>query len=155
AKTNVILGVHAVELRADPHGRELLELPFHIGPTTLRLDQLPRWIGLETDGIDHLVLGVGTDAGRLPRLNLIVRTSRAYDPAALLKKLGAQPLLDADARQKRSLSRVKLGETGLEVILWCADERTLVFGFLPGDVEAVPAEPARDLEQLPADLRDL
>jgi hypothetical protein len=75
---NLIVGVHVADLQRDPAGKEFLEGPSW-GPVEAALAQVERWTGLKKEGIDHVVLGVGTDR-LLPRVTVVVRTRAAYQP---------------------------------------------------------------------------
>jgi hypothetical protein len=43
----------------------------------------------------------------------------------------------------------------VDLVLWCADEHTLVLGLIPSHLQGVPEKPAQGLEQLSREMRDL
>jgi hypothetical protein len=152
ADCNVVAGVQVAELRQTDAGRELLKHLFRIGKVDLSADFIERWTGLKAGEIDHLVLGVKADDELLPRTVLVVRTTQPYNADAVRTKLQAERMPDAKGK---TLYKCKPGEGELRPILWCADERTLLFGLTTKHIEAVPAKPAVGLERLPAAVRIL
>ena len=107
---------------------------------------------MKPEEVDHLVLGVKADEGIPPRSVLVVRTTRPYDAEAVRAALQAEPI---GMRGGKTLYKCQPRDGGLRPILWCADERTLVFGLLEKHLEAVPDRPAAGLDRLPAEVRAL
>ena len=148
----VVAGVQFAELRQTDAGRDLLNHLFRVGKVDINADLLERWTGLKPEEVDHLVLGVKADEGIPPRSVLVVRTVRPYDADAVRTALQAESV---GVRDGKTLYKCKPRDGGLRPILWCADERTLVFGLLEKHLEAVPNQPAAGLERLPAEVRTL
>ncbi len=147
----VVAGVQVAELRQTDSGRDLLNHLFRVGRVEVNADLLERWTGLKPEEIDHVVLGVQADEGVPPPAVLVVRTMRPYDAESVRTALGAEPV----AAGGKTLYRCKPGDGGLRPWLWCADERTLVFGLFERQLEAIPDKPAAGLERLPAEVRTL
>ena len=152
ADSNVVVGVQVAELRQTDAGRDHLKHLSRIGKIDLNADLLQRWTGLKVEEVDHLVLGVKADDELLPRMVLVVRTLHPYNADAVRTALQAERLPDANGK---TLYKCKPRDGGLAPVLWCADERTLVFGLIAGRLEAVPDKPALGLERLPAEVRAL
>jgi len=152
AGVTVVAGVQVAELRQTDAGRDLMDHLFRVGKVEINADLLERWTGLKPEEIDHVVLGVKADEGIPPPAVLVVRTVRPFDAEAVRSALGAEP---APAAGGKTLYRCKPGDGGLRPYLWCADERTLVFGLWAKQLEAVPDKAAAGLERLPAEVRTL
>ena len=149
---NVIAGVQVAELRQADAGRGLLDHLSHIGKIEISAKRLEQWTGLKIEEIDHLVLGVRANEDLPPRTVLVVRTMQPYNADAVRTALHAERLPDAGGKV---LYKCKPADGGFAPLLWCADERTLVFGLLAKHLEAVPAKPAVGLERLPDEVRSL
>jgi hypothetical protein len=152
ADCNVVAGVQVAELRQTETGRDLLNHLAQMGKIEVNAALLERWTGLKVDEVDQLVVGVKADSDFPPRAMLIVRTVRPYDSEVVRTALQAERLPDANGK---TLYKCKPRDGGLAPILWCADERTLVFGLLARHLEAIPAKPAVGLERLSAQVRTL
>jgi hypothetical protein len=152
AGSNVVAGVQVAELRRIDAGRDHLKHLFRIGKIDLNAGLLERWTGLKAEDVDHLVLGVKADDDLLPRTVLVVRTVHPYNADAVRTALQAERLPDAGGK---TLYKCKPRDGGLAPVLWCADERTLVFGLIAKHLETVPDKPAVGLERLPAEVRAL
>lgn len=148
--TSVVAGVHVAELLADDTGKRLLNDPIKVGPTEFRLGAVEKWTGLRPEEVDHVVLGVKADDPLPPRLNVVVRTREPYDAAKVRETLKARRA----GGGKKELYRFD-GPGGVPLVLWCADERTLVVGLLPTHLEAVPLKPRDDLSALVPELRPI
>ncbi len=152
ADSNIVAGVQVADLRQTEAGRDLLNHLASIGKIEVDAGLLERWTGLRLEEIDHLVLGVRVNGDFPPRAVLVIRTVLPYNPDAVRKTLEAERLPDANGK---TLYKFKQRDGGLAPILWCADDRTLVFGLLARQIEAVPAMPAAGLERLPVEVRTL
>jgi hypothetical protein len=148
--TSVVAGVHVAELLADDTGKRLLNDPIKIGSTEFRLGAVEKWTGLRPEEVDHVVLGVKADDALPPRLNVVVRTREPYDAAKVRAALKARRA----GGGKKELYRFD-GPGGVPLVLWCADERTLVVGLLATHLEAVPVKPRDDLGALVPELRPI
>jgi hypothetical protein len=148
--TSVVAGIHVAGLLADDTGKRLLNDPIKVGSSEFRLGGLEGWTGLRPDEIDHVVLGVKADDALPPRLNVVVRTRLPYDAAKAIAALKARRA----GGGKKELYRFE-GPGGVPLVLWCADERTLVVGLLANHLEAVPLRPRDDLGALVPELRPI
>ncbi len=148
--TSVVAGVHVAELLADDTGKRLLNDPIQVGATELRLGAVEQWTGLRPEEVDHVVVGVKADDPFPPRLNVVVRTREPYDAAKVRAALRAKRA----GGGKKELYRFD-GPGGVPLVLWCADERTLLVGLLERHLEAVPAKPRDDLGALVPELRPI
>jgi hypothetical protein len=147
AETNIVAGIHVAELHQTKAGRELLTTPLKIGPLEVRLDRTEQWTGLQFDDLDHLVLGL---RGMEP--TLVVRTRRAYDVEKVRAALHAERL--GTVGQKK-LESFEIKGAKLRPVLWCADERTLVFGLFAPQFEHVPNTPREGISHLPGEVRSI
>jgi hypothetical protein len=154
-RTNLILGVHVAELGADPSGKQLLNQPMQLGPARIGLNELARWTGVPVENVDHLVLGLDTGSGTIPRINLVVRTRRPYDRRANHDKLDAEKVSDVPAAEPRTFYQTRFEAIRLPAALWCADDRTLVFGLTVIDLDDVPPSPQPSLDHLPVSLTEV
>jgi hypothetical protein len=149
-ETNLLLGVHLAELRKSQAGRDLLSKPIKAGKHDLVLADLFRWTGLEVEEIDHLVVGVRTDAD-LPRVVVVARTLQPVDTARVRKTLDAKE--GAAPRAGMTTYSFRVPRSALQPDLWFADDRTLVFDLL-GGLKEVPEKPHDDLNFLTYEVRD-
>jgi hypothetical protein len=147
--TNLVLAVHVAEAIREPMGQELLRR-FRLGPTGLGTATLEKSTGLRLEDLDHVVLGLKVDKVIPPRLNLVVRTRQPFDPVQLRAAMKADRKFE---RRKRELYYFPLEQ--MQAHLWCPDDRTLVIGLFPGDLDDVPAAPVAGPDHLPAPLAQL
>jgi hypothetical protein len=148
--TSVVAGLHVAELLADDTARRLLSDPIKVGSFDLRLDRLEGWTGLRMNEVDHVVVGVKADDPLPPRLNVVVRTRQPYDAAKVRAALKAR----LTGGGKKQLYRFDT-PGGVPLVLWCADERTLVVGLLATHLEDMPLRPRDDLSALVPELRPI
>jgi hypothetical protein len=132
-------------------GRELLHEPIRVGEFEVQFGDVDRWTGLKLEELDHLVLGVRTEDPFPPRINLVVRTLRPYDPERVREKLEAHRV----PAQGKTLYRFELPNLPFPLVVWFADDRTLVVSLLTSHLEDVPATPREGLQQLSPELRDV
>jgi hypothetical protein len=144
ADTNVLVGVHVAEAWRDPTGREFLSR-FRFGNTDFGVTTLEKWTGLKMEEIDHAILGLRVDDNLLPRTVLVVQTQQPYDADRVRSALKAGRKSE---QKKKPLYHFPLEQ--LEGVLWFADERTLLIGVLPSDLDDVPLKPSDNLDRLPA-----
>jgi hypothetical protein len=149
ADTDLVAGVHVAEILGDPPAKEFLTR-LHLGPGNTDLNVVERWTGLRLQDMDHIVLGLSIQGQLIPRVNLIVRTTRPYDAEAIRKALHAPR---APEPAKKELYRVKLEKSVLTPVLWFADERTLLIGLKVEDFEPVPAKPREGIDHLQTEIR--
>jgi hypothetical protein len=151
--TTVVLGIRVAELLDDPEGKKLLTTAWEIGGRKIILADLVGWTGLAAKDVDHLVLAVCTEDPVAPRIYVVARARGSYDEKAVKKTLQAK---EPDKAKGKTVWKVTLPGQGIPFHLWLADdERTLVFSFLPGALDAVPLKPRDKLENLPPDLREV
>ncbi len=150
--SNVVAGVQAAELCETDAGRDLLNHLAHIGKMEINAGLLERWTGLKAAEVDQIVLGAKVDNEFPPVTVLVVHTEQPYNADAVRTTLQAERLPEAGGK---TLYKCKPRDGGLAPILWCADDRTLIFGLLPRHLEAIPDKPAVGLERLPAEVRAL
>jgi hypothetical protein len=146
---HLVIGLHVAEAWRTPAGRQFLDgsRPGSVfGP-----EQIEALTGLRPAEIDHAIIAVKLDQV-LPRVFFIVRTIHPYNLGEILDSLGRPTKLPST--DGRTLYEFRLKNT--QLILWPADERTLVVGGWPeGDLKDVPLKPRDGLDHLPADLRTL
>jgi hypothetical protein len=149
ADTDLVAGVHVAEILGDPPAKEFLTR-LRFGPGDTDLNVLERWTGLRLQDMDNIVLGLRIQGELIPRVNLVVRTTRPYDPAAIRKALHATRTPEPG---KKELYRVKLEKSVLTPVLWFADERTLLVGLKPEDFARVPTKPREGIDHLQTEIR--
>jgi hypothetical protein len=152
--TNVIGAVHVAEILQDPVGRTFLQQP-RPAPIHWALARVEEWTGLKPEAVDHLVFGtkIGTD---LPQVCLVAQTRRPYSQAELAKAKvlhGSKPT----TYRNKALYHIQIRPLG-DLLLWCADDRTLVALYRfeatrAEDLNAIPDAPRHGAEGLPAPLR--
>jgi hypothetical protein len=151
AGTSLVAGLHVAELLDSAPGQELLREPIKLGEFEVRLGDVGRWTGLRPEELDHLVLGVRAEDPVPPRITLVVRTRQPFDPDKVREALKARRV----PAQGRTLYRIERANLPFPLVVWFADDRTLVAGLLASHLEDVPATPAEGLQQLVPELRDV
>jgi hypothetical protein len=146
--TSVIVGAQVAELLASKGGRALLEDPLKAGAIDVRLAGVKQWTGVDLGELDHLVLGVLADQAFPPPITLVARTRQPYDAGKVREALKVERLAGGG---KKRLYSFKVRDFSL--VLWCADEHTLVVGWMDPHLALVPLTPSGDLRQLPAEVR--
>jgi hypothetical protein len=149
--TNVVAAVHVAELLDNPTAGDWLTRLRLTTPGSF-LTLLPKWTGFPLEDLDHALLGVQLDDRLVPRVTLVVQTRLPYDPEKICAALHATRRAE---RGKRLLYRFKLDQTPFEAALWFADERTLVVGLTPEDLDEVPRQPTSGVGHLPLPLQRL
>jgi hypothetical protein len=130
----IVAGLHVAELFDDPDCQGLVA-EFRSGSLGAGADSLRRWTGLVLEEIDHAVLGVRLEDRALPHVSLVVRARRPVELDKVRARLKAGRPLEG---KKRTYFRYPLGASGLEGVLFQADERTLIYGLAREDLDAVP-----------------
>jgi hypothetical protein len=147
--TNVLLGLQVREALQQPLGQEIVER-WQAGPGDATLAGMVRSAGLELADVDHVVVGLKVDDSLLPRVRIIVRTQKPYDPEGLRAALKVgRPA----TRLEKTLYRFGVPQTALEAVVWFGDERTFVFALAPEDLDDVPLQPGEGLARLAAPLQ--
>jgi hypothetical protein len=147
---NFLLGVRIPELLASPVGVQVLRDPLKIGDWNYRLDSMPGWLGLRLEDIDHFVFAARIDDALLPPFYLVFRTAQPYDAEAMRQRLKA---VGVPSGSQKKLYSFRSAKSDLPLYAWFADEQTILVALLKEQLEALPAQPAEDLEQLPEEVR--
>jgi hypothetical protein len=147
---NFLFGARISELLASPVGVQVLRDPIKVGDTEYRLENLPAWVGLRLEDLDHLVFAAKVNDAVIPPLYLVLRTAQPYDKEAIRQRL--QGTRVASPSKKKLLSFGK-GQNGLTPHIWFADEYTLVLALFADQLESLPSRPVEDLRQLPDEVR--
>jgi hypothetical protein len=150
--TSLIAAARIPELAATPTGQELLESRIGSGGAEVLLSELAQLGGLKLDQVDHLALGIKLDAAFPPPSVLVIRTLAPYDSAALARSLQARSA-GGSARKRTYL--FEFPGRSLPLVVWFADDRTLVVALLLSHLKAVPTSPYSDLSQLPEEVRSV
>lgn len=152
SRINLLLGLQMQTLAGNAAGKELLNQPIRIGSMDWKPGHLSEILGLQPDGIDHLVLGVSTSDPLVPLGVLIVRTREACSAEHLQKKLKGE-LIPGVTRS--NLFRVRFPDISFQpAVLWL-DEHTLALAVIPGHLDQVKEKPNPDLVNLSDDLKQL
>jgi hypothetical protein len=151
--TTVVLGLRVAELLDDPEGKKLWNTAWEVGGRKIVPADLVGWTGLAAKDVDHLVLAVCTEDPVAPRVYVVARARGPYDEEAVKKALQAK---EPDKAKGKTVWKVTLPGQKIPFHLWFADdERTLVFSFLPGALDAVPLKPWDKERILSTDLREV
>jgi hypothetical protein len=137
--TNVLVGLHLAELMNNPAARDLLA----------SLNTLEQWTGLKLSEIDHAVLGLGVEERLVPRIILVVQTRQTLNAENIRATLRAERRTE---RGQRILYRFHAGQSGIEAVLWFADDRTVVLALVPEDLDNVPLSPIPSVERFSSDV---
>ncbi len=150
ANVNVLAGVHVAELLETPVGGQVLRNPIHFGTSKYRLADLPAWVGLRLEDLDHFIFAAQIDDAVIPPFYLVLRTTQPYDDAAMRQRLNGARAAGAG---KKKLYAFRAPHRDVPLYVWFADERTLVVALFPDQLEALPDQPADGLRQLPEEVR--
>jgi hypothetical protein len=147
--TNLLLGVHNVEMRDDPAASELLHKEVRVAGRTLPLD-LTSWLKLDADDVDYTLITATLSRNLVEfRLAILVRTHRPMDETQIVQRLGATREATTDTWNFRP-------ETlKWDVALRFVNKRTLALGIFPEHVKAIPSEPQDGLDHLSAGLGEI
>ncbi len=151
ADVNLLVAARIPELAANSTGSQMLREPLKIGGAEQRLTDLPSWIGLQAEDIDHLVLGVRIKDDLIPPFYLVIRTVRPHDAEELRKRLNKGKRLASASKKK--LFEFRPLKRDFPIHAWLADERTVVLALIAEQLEALPNEPVADLRQFAPELR--
>jgi hypothetical protein len=154
---NFLAGIRIPELLASPLGSQVLRDPIKLGGSEYRLENLPAWVGLRLEDIDHLVFAAKVDDAKVddalfPPFYLVLHTNRPCDGESLLKRLDGQSV---PSLSKKKIFSFHPQHKEFKLRLWSADEYTLVLALLPDQLESLPSKPVEDLRQLPAEVRSV
>jgi hypothetical protein len=148
--TNLLLAAQFAELVLSPTGKQLLQDPIKIGGERYPLGELPGWVGLGSDDVDHVVLGVKFSDAVVPPVYLVVRTREPYDGDALRQRLKGKRIASSS---KKVIFSFRSLQKDFPLFAWMADPQTLVLALASDQLDALPSRPHEDLTQLPDDLR--
>ena len=140
--TNAIVAIHVAEVLQQPAGQQLLDW---LQENNVRTRILEQWTGIKLEEMDHAVLGLAPGELFSPRLMLVVRTLRPYDPDEVQGAIKARRWPE---RRIPPLYRFPLDERLPEAYLRFVDDRTLVVTFQAKDADRVPATPRNGIAHL-------
>jgi hypothetical protein len=145
--TTLLAGVRLAEVLGSETGKELLANPLKVGETEFRLTDLEGWTGLRPEELDHVVVGARLDV-LPPRVTLVARTRRPYDPSSILAALKA-----GSASGGKGAYAFEVPNVPLKPELRFLDARTLAVGVFPGSLDAVSPRPRTGINHLSDELR--
>ena len=147
---NFLLAARIPELLATPVGAQVLRDPLKVGDWNYRLDSMPGWLGLRLEDIDHFVFAARIDDSLIPPFYLVFRTTQPYDVEAMRQRLKA---VGAPSGSKKKLYSFRSPKSAVPLYAWFADEQTIILALLKEQLEAIPSQPATDVERLPEEVR--
>jgi hypothetical protein len=150
AGTNFLIAARIVELLDTPVGTQVLRNPLRLGGSDYRLGNLPAWVGLRLEDIDHLVFAAKLNDALIPPFYLVLRTTQPYDDETMRQRLKGTRVASAS---KKKLCSFRTPKNDFTLHTWFADDRTLVVSLFSDQLESLPAQPAEDLRQLPDEVR--
>ncbi len=151
ADVNLLVAARIPELAANSIGARMLREPLKIGGAEQRLADLPSWVGLQAEEIDHLVLGARIKDDIVPPFYLVIRTVRPHDAEELRKRLNKSKRVASASKKK--LFEFRPLKRDIPVHAWFADERTVVLALIAEQLESLPNEPVAELRQFAPELR--
>jgi hypothetical protein len=95
ADSNVVMGFNISGLMETPAGRQVLAN--HEPGKSWDLVQIQNWIGLDIKDIDYVVAGLRVDNHLLPRLILVIETSRPFESNKLRESIKTGKWPDPEA----------------------------------------------------------
>jgi hypothetical protein len=149
---NFLFAARVPELLAGPVGTQLLRDPIKLGGSQYRVEELPAWVGLRLEDIDHLVFAARVDDALIPPFYLVIRTVESYDEEAVRQRLKAARVGGAGPKKLYSFRSPK---KDVPLHVWFADARTLVIALFADQLEMLPNRPADDLRRLPDELSNV
>ncbi|HEY7314829.1 MAG TPA: hypothetical protein VH643_36120 [Gemmataceae bacterium] len=151
-RVNFLVGARIPELLATPVGAQVLRDPIKLGGVEYRLEDLPTWVGLRLEDIDHLVFAAKVDEATIPPFYVVIRTTQPYDAEALRRRIKG---IHINSVSKKKLIEFHPLQKDYKLYVWCADEQTLVLSLIPHLLESLSAQPVEDLRQLPEEVRSI
>jgi hypothetical protein len=148
---NLLLAARIPELQANPIGVKILRDPLKFGDTEYRLQDLPEWVGLRLEDIDHLVFAASIDV-LPPSLYLVCRTIQPYDEEQLRQRLKASKVPGGG---KNKVYKFRLPRKDISPTVCFADDRTLIVALFEDKPLSLLAQPAEDLQRLPDAVRTM
>jgi hypothetical protein len=155
ARCNVVGAVHVADLRSNPAANRALLAKEGSSRIASLGKLLEAQTGLTLDDLDEVVAGIET-AGDFPKLYVLLRTRKAYDPAAVLKLTDRTKAETVRGRPVGRFSAFNI----VEGLVWPIDERMLaiVLRVQPGplvELESIPQEPREKMSGSSETLRKL
>lgn len=148
--TNVIIAADMEEASRTEEGQETLR---RIGLGTGQRFDLERLVGLKSEEIEQVLLGLRVDKAIPPRIRLVVRTKSDINLDAVYSKLGRKLTKKVEGREYGIVQPPML--PGLELALWSPSPRTIVAVYPSDELEKVPAEPNSQVERFAAPMVEL
>jgi hypothetical protein len=149
---NIVSAARVPELLASPVGAQLLREPIKLGESSFCLENLPHWLGLRLEEIDHLVIAARIDDALLPPLYMVLRTAQSYEEEQLRQHLKGSRVPSAS---KKKIYAFRVPQQDIPLNAWLADERTVVLALVADQLELLPSRPVEQLQQFPEELRTL
>jgi hypothetical protein len=149
---NFLAGIRITELLASPLEMQVLRDPIQLGGAEYQLKDLPAWVGLRLEDIDHLIFAAKVEDDLIPPFYLVLRTTQRYDGESLRQRLQGASI---PSLSKKKIFSFHPQHRDLSLHIWSADEYTLVLALLPGQLESLPSKPVEDLRQLPDAVRSI
>jgi hypothetical protein len=153
--TNVVAGLNWEQLNRSEAGRDFLKRKVSLGKTEVTLNQLPDWLGLRSEDVRLVIVGLVVAPGQLaPELVVLVRTRSPINVADHRAQLhNPRPFTSG----QREMTEFDLpGMPGnLPGYLIYVDDHTLACSLFASNLEGVPAQPAQDFKNLAPDLTDV
>jgi hypothetical protein len=149
---NFLVGVRIAELLAGPVGMQVLRNPIQLGESEYRLENLPAWVGLRLEDIDHFVFAARVEDAVIPPFYLVLRTAKPYVEESMRQRLKVTRLGSAG---KKKLYSFRTPRKDIPLNVWFADDKTLVLALFADQLESLPAQPSEDLRQLPDEVRSV
>ena len=151
-RVNFLVGARIPELLATPVGARVLRDPIKLGGSEYRLEDLPPWVGLRLEDIDHLVFAAKIDDALIPPFCVVFRTTQPYDEEALRQRIKGNHISSVS---KKKLIEFHPLQKDFKLYVWCADERTILLSLSSDQLESLPTQPVEDLRQLPEEVRSV
>lgn len=149
SRVNVLVAARIPELQRSPVGQKLLRDPLKIAGSEHRLEELPAWVGLRLEEVDHLVFAVRIDETP-PPIYLVLRTTHPFDEEQLRERLKDKRVAGGG---KKKLYSFRLPHKDVRPFVWLADDHTLIVSLFEDDLLSLPDQPAEDLQRLPDAIR--
>jgi len=150
SEVNFLFAVRIPELLASPTGVRIMREPIKIGERAYRLEELPAWLGLRLEDIDHLVFAARVDDSLPPPFYLVFRTAQPYDEEQMRQRLKGTRI---GGPGKKTLYKFHPKRPDIQLYAWLADEHTVVLALFADQLERLANRPVEDLQQLPEEVR--
>ncbi|HEY7327381.1 MAG TPA: hypothetical protein VH592_07075 [Gemmataceae bacterium] len=152
ARVNFLFAARVPELLASPLGMQVLHNPIQQGESSFRLENLPKWLGLRLEDIDHVVFAAQIDDTVPPPFFLVLRTTGPYDEEQLRQHVKGTRV---PSPSKKTIYAFRVPQQDIPLNAWFADAHTVVLALLANQLEPLPNQPSADLHQLSGELRTI